>query len=286
VRLHREAKCLDDAERLQGVRVDWNRKSAALALAKPPRDLDAAERSSVLSLVALLLELVDIQRERGSAGCVEGFREALSLAEGFDTAQLSPALAFNLGRGYEGLDAIRDLAQAERWYGQSLDLCAKEDRLGRARCLIQLGNVAYRRAGDAAKATRAPEFVGQLENAERYTKKALELLPGSAIEDLRAAHYQMGLICSLAGQSVSALHHFQEAIRHCEMMQDRFKAGRARSGAARALAVARRFAEAREWAQAALRDFQASENADQDVVETLRLLQKIESDPRETSPPS
>jgi hypothetical protein len=44
--------------------------------------------------------------------------------------------------------------------------------------------------------------------------------------------------------------------------------------------------DARDWAQSALRDFQTRENAEQEVVNTLKLLEEIESDLRATSPPS
>jgi hypothetical protein len=62
-------------------------------------------------------------------------------------------------------------------------------------------------------------------------------------------------------------------------------AGQTRYNAA-ALARAGRFPDAHEWAQSALRDYQASENADQYIVETLKLLEWIESALRATSPPS
>ena len=77
-----------------------------------------------------------------------------------------------------------------------------------------------------------------------------------------------------------------ESIRYCEAMQDRFGAGQTRYNAARALTRTDRFVDAREWAQSALRDFQACENAEQYVVKTFKLLELIESDLRATSPPS
>ena len=39
--------------------------------------------------------------------------------------------------------ALRDLAQAERWYQQSLELHDERDRLGRGRCLFQLGATGF-----------------------------------------------------------------------------------------------------------------------------------------------
>jgi hypothetical protein len=56
-------------------------------------------------------------------------------------------------------------------------------------------------------------------------------------------------------------------------MQDRFAAGGMRYNAALALARAGRFADAREWAQSALHDFQACENTQQEVVKTRKPLE-------------
>ena len=69
-------------------------------------------------------------------------------------------------------------------------------------------------------------------------------------------------------------------------MQDRFNAGRSRRNSAGTLVDAGNFADARDWAQSALRDLQACENADQEVVKTLKILELIESGLQETSPSS
>ena len=112
------------------------------------------------------------------------------------------------------------------------------------------------------------------------------MFPPNAVRELAAAHNQLGNIYHDVDQIDTALHHYHESIRYKEAMQDRFEAGRTRYNAAAALASAGRFADAREWARAALRDFQASENARREVVETLKLLEGIKSALRGTSLPS
>jgi len=112
------------------------------------------------------------------------------------------------------------------------------------------------------------------------------MFPGNAIRERAAVHNQLGKIYNDAQQADAALLHYRESVRYKDAMQDHFGAGRTRENAARALGGASRFADAREWAQAALRDFQASNNADQEVVDTLKLLEQIESALRGTSPPS
>jgi tetratricopeptide (TPR) repeat protein len=116
--------------------------------------------------------------------------------------------------------------------------------------------------------------------------EALEMLPANAVADLALAHNQLGGIYGEAGEIDTAIRHFRESVRYREATQNRFGAGQSRQSAALALANAGRFADARDWAESALRDYQACENADQEVVDTLKLLERIESGLRATSPPS
>jgi tetratricopeptide (TPR) repeat protein len=176
---------------------------------------------------------------------------------------------------------------AEHWYRRSLDLRAKEDHMGRAGCLAQLGSVEQERFRDARKANRpSEECIGYLSKAAEYYQQALKMFPLNAVSELATTHNQLGIVYAEAGQIDVALHHYRESIRYCEAMQDRFAAGQTRYNAALGLANAGRFADAREWAQSALRDYQACENADQEVLRTLKLLGWIESALQATSPPS
>jgi tetratricopeptide (TPR) repeat protein len=283
VRLAMDARQWDQAGRLLSQRVSWNRQHAAAILAKPPQAWIAREKNAVRTLAISLHELSQIQREQESAKCVDGYREAISLAEQIQDSPLAAACAFNLGHAYMDLPGIRDLALAERWYQRSLDLRARNDQIARAQCLGQLGSVAYRRFLDPGEAAQRLRHLSQ---AQQYYEKALEMFPANAVRELATAHSLLGNIYGDAGQIDTALRHYRESIRYSEAMQDRFGAGQARFNAALALARAGRFADARDWAQSALRDFQACQNADERVVGTLNLLELIESRLRATSPPS
>jgi tetratricopeptide (TPR) repeat protein len=287
VRLARAARQWDRAERLQSADVDWNRQRAASVLAKPPEARTDAEKGVVRTLAVSLHELSDIQRERGSASCVEGYREALALAEQIQDRQLAATCSFNLGHAYEDLPEIRDFALAEDWYRRSLDLHPTGDRMGRAGCLGQLGNVACRRFLAAKAADRLPEECSaHLSTVEEYYGKALGMFPADAARELATIHHQLGIIYGSARQIDPALRHYQKSIRYEEAMQNRFGAGQSRVAAALDLAKAGRFADARDWAQAALRDFQTCENAEQQIVKTLELLKLIESRLQAPQPPS
>ena len=287
VRLAMDARDWQVAERLQSAPINWSRQRADAILAKPPRTWSDAEKNAVRTLAVLLEIRAHIQRERGSAACVGGYKEALSLFDQIADAQAAAGCACNVGHAYLKVAETRDLAVAEQWYRRSLDLRAKEDRMGRGQTLVQLGTVNYLRSFDAREANRPPgECAGHLSQAEKHYRQALEMFPPNAVRELATVHNQLGIIYAAAGQADAALRHCREAIRYREAMQDRLGAGQARGNAAIALARAARFGDAREWARSALRDFEACANAEQDVVKTLKLLEEIESALQAPSPQS
>ncbi len=287
VRLARAARRFPEAERLARLGCDWNRQRVAPILAKLPQEWVAGEKNAIRSLATSLHELSQIQREGGFSGCVDGYREALSLAESIQDSQGAAGCANNLGCAYEELAGIRDLATAERWYQRSLELRADSDHIGRGGSLSQLGSVAARRFLEALGAGRpTEECMRHFSNAEQYHKQALGMFPRSAVRERAIAHSQLGFIYGEAGRFDAALRHYRESLRDSEAMRNRFLGGCTRFNAALCLADAGRFADARDWAQAALRDYQACENAEQEIVKTLKLLEQIESGLRATSPPS
>ena len=70
-------------------------------------------------------------------------------------------------------------------------------------------------------------------------------------------HHGLGNIYSEAGDTATALGHYQRAISYRERQDDRYGAGWARHDAASALADAGRQHDALLYARAALRDYQA-----------------------------
>jgi tetratricopeptide (TPR) repeat protein len=286
VQLAREARNFGKAERLQLGHVNRSRRLASRILAKPQQAWDNAEKNAVRNLAVSLQHLSDIQRERGQQTCVDGYREALFLAERVSDLPLAAICAFNLGHAYKDLKEIRNLDVANEWYERSLDLHAREDRIGRARCFGQLGGVACERFLDALEEDRpVEENESLLSKAAEYYQQALSLIPANALGDLATAHNQLGLVFNHAGHLEPGLHHYRESIRYYEVMQSHFGAAQTRRNAAIALAQVGRFADARAWAQAALRDYQACENADQEITRCLKLLEQIESDLPATSRP-
>src|SRR5207248_653853 len=108
-----------------------------------------------------------------------------------DTASAAVA-AFNLGNAYKDLPAIRNLDEADHWYRESLGLDAASDGLSRAKCLGQLGSVAYERFLDARRDSRPQaELLAHLNRALDFYMQELDLLPANAVPTLAQAHHQV-----------------------------------------------------------------------------------------------
>ena len=266
VRLAGEARRWNEAERLQRIKVDWDRARA--------RD---EGRNNIRTLAVSLQALGHIQRETGRLECVDAFRENFELAQRIEDRSVAQAAAFNLGHAYLLLRPIRDLDEAERWYLKSLDLTPKDDLMSRARGLGQLGHVAHQRFLDARAAKKPePECVQHLNDALHRYRDALEMMPPDAVGQLGVICNQLGNIYDDAGDFGRAVRHYSEAIRLRETCGDLFGAAQTRYNIALALMRASRLPDARQYAEAALRYFQTHGiGAAEDIQRTLDLISRI-----------
>jgi tetratricopeptide (TPR) repeat protein len=278
VELAEEARQWEKAEGLQRMLVESARKCASPALAIPAEKLDAEQRNAIRTLAVSIEQLGHVQRELGQPACVESYRESYGLELRIRDQVLAAVAAFNLGRACGELAAIRDFAKAERWYRRCLKLLPQTDSLGRAKCLCELGSVAYERFNDAVRAGKpAAETDECLSRALDFSLKALRLLPNDATYDLAVVHHQLGNIYDDAGELDSALGHYHESVRYKESAGDIYGAARTRYNVGLGLARHRRFLDAKEYALAALRNFQTyGERAKDDVLNTLKLIALID----------
>jgi len=265
------------AERLQLAQVNWLRSQAASALAAA-EVLKPGQRNTVRNLAVALERLGNILREQGKPDCVAAYEEAIPLCQLIGDKPEEAILAFNLGHAYMDLPALRDLAQAERWYRRSLELYDERDRLGRSKCLSTLGNVARERFKEARAAKRPEEeLLRHLNDAVGFYYQALDLLPPNAVDDLAVTHNQLGNTYHDAGDLDRALPHYREAIRYLEAAGNLYNAAAVRFNVAVGLYNAGRLADAREYARAALRNFQTyGDRAAEEIQETQRLIEMIE----------
>ena len=277
-RLAREARQWTEAERLQRINVEWARQRAASALASPPKELDAAGRHAIQTVAAALGGLAHILREQAKRECVSIYEEDYDLSNRIGSKPDAAVAAFNLGHVYKDIPAVRDLEQAERWYRSSLDMYEEHERLDRAQCLGQLGNVAVQRFREA-RDSRQPdkEVLRHLNDALRWYLQVLDMVPGDAVKDLAVTHNALGVIYGDAGDIDGALTHYRDAIRYLEAQGDLYSAAGTRFNVAFDLAGAGRFADAFEYANAALRNYETyGDRAAKEIQRTRELIAVIE----------
>jgi len=266
VRLAREARNWDAAERLQRASVEWQR-----------RQVRRKDRNSVRTLAVSLHELGEIRREMRRPECVDAYQESFDLALGIGDRSVAATAAFNLGNAHKDLPALRNLDEAERWYSRGLELVPDGDRMFRAAGLGQLGLVAHERFREAREAKKPdPELVQHLNDALLRYHGELEMMPPDAVGQLAVTHNQLGGVYHDAGHIDRALHHSNESIRLHEAQGNLLGAAQTRYNVAIILAQARRFADARQYAEAARRDFQTfGSSAADEVQKTLDLIADI-----------
>jgi tetratricopeptide (TPR) repeat protein len=278
-RLAIEARDWPRAERLQRARVDWERQRASPALQHLPGAVPETQIHAIRCLAVSLESLGHTQRELHRPDCVTIFKEALELAERIGDQAQAAVCAFNLAHAYVCVPALYDLDEAERWCWRSLEFHEAHDVLGRGKCYHELAVITYARLSDARRAGgRAPGLIQQANAAAGYCELALEALPETAVQDIASCHNMLGLLLDLTGDLDRAIAHWHQGIRRFDEAGDRFNAGKARRNVAAALAARRRFANAFEYARAALRDLESYGDGAADQVElTRRLIAQIEA---------
>lgn len=282
VRLAEEAHDWNEAERLQRMRVQWNRERAKAALTQSQERLTDNDRNSIRSLSVALHELGQCQRALNQPDCVTAYEESSALNERIGYQTGAAICAFNLGHAYKYILSIRDLDRAEYFYRRSLELSDERDLAGRAARIGQLGAVALERFEEASKKARPePERLSYLNAAVRSYLQALELHPSEAIPDLAVTHHQLGRTYSAGGDYDRALAHYRESIRYEEMSGNLYGAAETRVSVAATLANRGRFGDALEYAHAALKNFKTyGDRAADKIQKTNELIANIEKDMR------
>ena len=127
--------------------------------------------------------------------------------------------------------------------------------------------------------TKQPEteIFGHLNTALQFFRQALELTPSNAVLDLSIGHNLLGVVYSDAGDLGRAMQHYRESIRYKEIGGDIFGAGETRCNVAGMLARAGRLADAREYAYAALRNYETyGDRAAEEIQRTREVIAVIE----------
>jgi len=275
------------AESLQEGSIAWRREQAAGPLAAAPETLNEMQRLSIRSYAVAIHGLADIQREQRDRACVPSYLEAMKLCQRIAARREEGMAAYNLGRAYEEVWAIRDLDKAARWYQRYRELLRGDDAKGQAALELELGNLALQRLDDAETA-RAPaeQLARHANDAIASYLESLRLTPARAIADLAVVHNQLGIAYRHIGQHDTAFGYFQKSIKYQEAQNDLHGAGSARCNAARSLEDAGHYHDALLYARVGLRDLEAvgpgaaveAERASQMIV---RLSQELPDERRD-----
>ena len=279
VRIAREARDWDTAQKLQQTAITWGRQDAAEALAAPPAQLTPTQRNQIYNLAVAEEHLGQLLREQDDPACLEHYQQATTLYQHIGDRREEGVVAFNAGHAYKDIPAIRDLDQAENCYKRALELTGEHDTLGRGQTLAQLGNIAYQRFGDARRAGASEQDqLRHLNTAAAFYHQELGLIPGDAINDHAVAHGALGAIYSYTDTDL-AMQHYQKAIHYYELQGDTYRAGQNRYGAAIALARAGRRHDALLYARAAHRDYQTiGPPAAHQAAQTRDLITQLEQE--------
>jgi tetratricopeptide (TPR) repeat protein len=273
-----------EAERLQLIVAQSDREQAQPALDLSPGELSEEQRNAIRTLAVSLERLGHLCREQERDECAARFEEALELADRIGDRVEAAICAFNLGTSHMIVPGIRDLDRAEHWYRVSLERREKDDRIGRGSCLGQLGSIASSRFSEARGEGRPQEeLLRHLDEAEERYREVLDLLPPDAIEEIAAAHGQLGSIYGDAGDLDRALTHYGDSIRFAEAARKPHDVAETRFNVAFDLARAGRLQDALGYARSALRGFEScGPPAVRDVDRTRRLMEQIQAEMAES----
>jgi tetratricopeptide (TPR) repeat protein len=276
-RLSQKNQRLFRAEKLQELCVQWDREKAKASLGKQPDELEVEDKESYRGLADSLYHLSSILREQGTPS-IKVDEEAVALRERLGEKEPASAWAYEIGESYTEIPEIRELAQAERWLKRGLDLKREEDRVGRAKCLAQLGRIAWVRFNDARKSERPePELRRYLNDARMYYQAALEHDPPEDYATLARHHEELGHISQAVGDFERALPHYREAIRYYDLCGNLQAASSARFNLGIDLRNAGRLAEARKLALTAREGFQRLGKSETEMLQrTNALLEHID----------
>ncbi len=271
VRLTRESDP-SEAERIQHLRVDdVQRRNATPAslLARPPETLSANEKIYLRTLAVYMEQLGQIQRDKSMVECIQTLQEAIRFCRQIGDKTEEAVIAFNLGHAYIHLCALHNLDEAERWYRHSLELHAKNDKIGIGACLDALGNIVYTRFLE--------KKIGTLNDALQLYHQAIDMFPPEAVNNLAVSHNQLGLIYKETGDLERALEHYNYAIHFHESAENLYAAGQTRRNVAIALADNERLSDALLYARAAIRNFEPyGQRAADQVKRTQEVIGWIE----------
>lgn len=286
---------LDEAERLQLIRVDWGRRRTAPLLISPINSLQQEEQRAIRSFAVAVEDLGQTQRDLDKRECFQSFNEAIQLYRHINDQAAEAVVSISLAHAYLDFD---DPDQCQTWITHSLTLLDENDRLMRGTCYTFLGISyleKYTIEGQKVREGKRPhdlqvdeELVSYIEKAEESCLVGLQLLPQEAANQLADIHTTLGRIYGTGASSLKlpnggsdfrnlAIKHFQEAIRYKEEVGGSLDAAKLRISIGALLFTSGRLNDAQLYMQSALSTFESfRDQAETQRQLALQLLQQIE----------
>jgi tetratricopeptide (TPR) repeat protein len=285
VRIDRQHKRLKDAERLQRIILQYDRVKCARLFDLGPRQISLTARNEAHGVIAGLIELGIILRERSNPESIDCFREAFEKASRISAWPTAAVAAFNLGTTYKDISSVNNLSEAEAWYQKSLELRTAEDFAGKGRSRAQLSMVQMLKVAHAVDVGESVDTIsGIVARGIQLGQEALSSHSPDALMDRAITHNTMGLMYSICSQHDVAMSHFREAIRLYHLIHDddtgvtAFRLGEALFNTSGSLLAAGQLVDARSYALAAQRQFeQCGKAAIKDLENVNALLERIHS---------
>ncbi len=265
---------LEEALRLQRIRVEWGRHATAPLLTMPVASLEAMQRELVRSFAVALEDLAHTLRDMKQRECFDVYHEAFQLFQYLDAHNEQGVVSVNLAAAHF---SFNEFDRCETWVTLSLLLLDEHDGLMRGECYSMLGKL-YLEKGTVTsqkhlkKASanepgqfdpQIPEMIDYLQKADEYFTTALQEFPSDALEDLAEVHTQLGMTY-MFGSSIPHLHdggkgfralaleHQQEAIRYLDKIGNRLQAAYLRLQTGTLFFLSGRLDDAQLYAQSAL----------------------------------
>lgn len=270
----------DEALRLSLLRLQFHHKQAAPYLSLPSEFLNEEQRYSIRDLAVAVEQVGNVFFQRENSECLELYGRSLSLYETAQEIQAQAVICLKIAQ-YFGSPKVRRFDYQQSWLLRSLHLRPESDRIGRARCLERLASLSfddYLTATDA-NSPREGRFDSLNISIELFDQ-SLGLLSEDAILERARANFGLGRSLRELTRFTpheprlvrTALGHYLEAIRGFETMNDAFHAGSCRLEAAPMLANCGRIDDAREYARAALMDFEKFEGGSREWADAARSI--------------
>jgi tetratricopeptide (TPR) repeat protein len=274
VDIARRYRRYDEAERLQRLRVDFDRKTCAEYLAREFKSLKPSEVERLHSFAVSTDLLGTILQDRQSPTCLEFFQESIDLSRRIGDRQMEALVEQHLGYAYRDLEEIQDYDASIHHFLRCVELLPSEDRVMRGKCYRELGNLDLMRLHKNL-VTGGDELFEAIRRGITFFLAALKELPEHAVDDRGHAHFSYGGLLHLGKMFDEAFAQYKEALKLAQRAQNENLFAGCCFNIASVLKDKSQFADAREYAKTALASYQSLQANDR-AVEALQLLLQIE----------